>query len=134
VNAILRTNDDSKYLALLNIERFEDGSGYGADLVVRSDGYAGNLKFYFEVAPLERFVQALDRMDDELKGAATLKPNYEEPFVKLEVHKTGAVSVSGELVIHADFTHRLTFGFKTDQTCLAPFARDLRTCLVSQAV
>jgi hypothetical protein len=134
MDAILQTNDDSKYLGLLGIERFEDGSGYCADLVVRSDGFAGNLKFCFEVAPLAQFIEALDRMDRELNGAATLKSNYEEPFVKLEVHKTGAVSVSGELIIHGDYTHCLAFGFKTDQTCLAPFARELRTCLVAQAV
>ena len=134
MDVVLQTNDDAKYLALLNVERFSDGSGFCMQLSVRSEAFAGSMQFCFEPSPLEKFVADLERMDRTLTGDARLKPLYEESQVTLEMTHSGGVVVSGDLVQYAGHTHRLQFGFGTDQTCLAPLIRDLRACLVATAV
>jgi hypothetical protein len=134
MNVVLRTHDDAKYLALLDMERFSDDSGYCADLVVRSDSFAGHMRFCFEPGPLAAFADAVEQMDRDLSGAATLQPLYEETFITLKVDHVGRINVSGELVRYAEHTHRLAFSFTTDQTCLGPLARDLRACMFIPAV
>lgn len=134
MDVVLQTHDDAKYLALLGVERYGDASGYCADLVVRSDAFAGRVRFCFEPGPLATFVDAVERMDRDLAGAATLRPLYEETFVSLDVDHAGRVSVSEELVHYAPHTHRLAFEFQTDQTCLGPLVRDLRACMFAPAV
>ena len=134
MDVLLQTNDDAKYLALLNVERFADGSGFCVQLSVRSDAFAGSIQFCFEPSPLEHFVADLERMDRTLTGSARLKPLYEESKVTFEMLRTGGVAVSGDLVQYGGHTHRLQFGFNTDQTCLAPLIRDLHACLVAAAV
>lgn len=134
LNVVLRTHDERKHLALLEVERYSDASGYCAFLEVRSDNFAGRIRFCFEVEPLRAFIDGIERMDRELAGTATLQSVYEEPWLKLEVDHAGRVSVTGELVWYVDYTHRLRFGFQTDQTCLGPFARDLRACLRAPTV
>lgn len=134
MDVVLRTHDDTKYVGFHGIERYSDASGYCADLVVRSGEFTGRVKFCFEPAPLAGFVDDLEVMDRTLVGEATLRPLYEETFIKLEVRRTGAVRVSGELVRYAEHTHRLQFGFVTDQTCLAPLIRDLRAGMFAPAV
>jgi len=134
MDVLLLTNDDAKYLALLDIQRFGDDAGFRSHLAVRSGDFAGSVHFCFEPAPLKQFVAEIERMNRTLSGRAQLKPLYEDIQITLEVHHTGRVTVSGELVRYAEHTHRLQFGFDTDQTCLAPLARDLHACLLAPAV
>jgi hypothetical protein len=135
MDVVLRTHDDAKYLALRNVKRYGDESGYCVDLEVRSGGFAARVLFCFETVPLARFVTALERMDRDLAGAATLQPLHEDTIViTLALDHAGRVSVSGEIVFHAEHLHRLTFGFETDQTCLGPLVRDLKACMVAPAV
>lgn len=129
MDVILRTHNPEQRLDLLRIERFEDNSGFCCELAVRSYGFGGFARFCFEPEPLRIFCQALASMDRSLSGSATLKPLYEEPFIHLEVSRTGAVTVSGEVSLLQDgLPQKLQFGFRTDQTCLRPFATDLEAC------
>jgi hypothetical protein len=133
MDLILRTNSDDPALALRNVERFADDSGFCAELVVRSRGYAARQLFHFDRSGLQAFVRALEQMDSTLKGAATLQTPYENHFMRLEVDKLGHVCVAGELRDYEASQH-LKFCFRTDQTCLAPFAEELPHCLHLQPV
>ena len=115
------------------MERYSDLSGFGADLVVRTHGYSASLPFAVEPEPFVAFVASLEDMDRLLTGTARLKAIFEDPYIELAVDHTGKVRISGELVAHGSLTQRLQFEFMTDQTVLAPFARDLRSCLSVRA-
>lgn len=128
ISLLPHSNDPN--LILREIKRFADGSGFCCQLQVHSNGFTGQQLFCFEVEPLRQFVAALDEMNCRLTGSARLQPMYEEPYVELEAHsRTGRVTVRGELVVYSAETQRLVFGFDTDQTCLAPLLRALRSCL-----
>jgi|SRR5215208_534221 len=128
MDIVLRTNTEVPYLALLGVER-ASASDYGARLVVRSRGFAGEQRVSFDRASLESFLEGVERMDRTLHGGARLRFELEESIVVFDVARTGAVHVWGELLEHSEFTHHLRFGFGTDQTCLAPLAAALRACL-----
>jgi hypothetical protein len=72
-------------------------------------------------------------MDRSLRGTARLQSIFEDPYIELALDHAGKVRVSGDLVQHGPPTQRLQFEFMTDQTVLAPFARDLRACLSVRA-
>jgi hypothetical protein len=135
MDVILKTNDPDRQLALMQVSRFADDSGFCCELVVRSHGFGASVQFCFEPRALRAFHEAVVRMNRTLTGTAKLKPAYDEPFVSLELLRTGAVMVSGQLSrLEDDTTHVLHFGFRTDQTCLGPFARDLGACFQLAAV
>ena len=134
MDVVLKTNDPERYLALMQIARFADNSGFCCELVVRSHGFGGSMQFCFEPAALVAFHGALQRMDRSLIGSAMLKPMHEDPYIRMELLHTGAVTVSGELSVSDEATHRLIFGFRTDQTCLGPFVRELGACFQLAAV
>jgi hypothetical protein len=92
---------------------------------VRSSGFIGERKFWFEEPEFGTFREHLAAMDRTLSGAAELRTRYEENGFRLEVHATGAVEVSGSLREYGAMDQFLRFGFTTDQTVLAPFVRDL---------
>ena len=73
--------------------------------------------------------EAVARMDRELRGAARLKPLWEDEHVALELTRTGSLWVRGEVRGFALEPQLLQFAFRTDQTALAPFAESLRACL-----
>jgi len=62
----------------------------------------------------------------EMKGTAELKEDYKDQFIKLQISKLGHVLVCGKIEQYSGYTQTLSFGFKTDQTCLAKFGEDLR--------
>jgi hypothetical protein len=135
MDVVLQTNTADLYLGLLGVRRFADGSGFSCELVVRSHGFAGGVEFCPEVARLKEFAAAVAQMDRTLSGTARLHPDYEDGYIELEVTRTGAVIVRGELVDYREAgTHRLQFAFRTDQTCLRPLATDLVACLNMAAV
>ena len=127
MDIILATNTDNPTLQFRNVSRFSDGSGYGAELLVRSRAFSVELPFYFEVEPLRELIANLDEMDKILKRKALLKPMYEDDFIEFEIDEsTGHVEVRGEMFEHSEMPQSLTFEFQTDQTCLAPLVRELK--------
>ena len=129
MDIVLRTNTSDPALALRNVERFADGSGFGAILVVRSRGFGAEQPFHVEPGPVLTFLEALERMDRTLTGSALLKPLYEGHFLELNLDSAGRVTVRGELHEYSALPQRLHFEFETDQTCLAALVADLRACL-----
>ena len=132
MDVILQTHDEH-LLALREIERFSDRSGFCCHLVVRAHGFRAQLRFCVEPEPFRAFVEAVERMDRSLTGSARLKPVFEDPFVEITMLGGGKVKVRGDLVAHGELSQRLTFEFLTDQTVLGPFARDLRACMTAPA-
>ena len=128
MDIVLQTNTTDPALALENVERYADESGFGCELIVRSHGFAARAHFSFERDVFDIFRAAVEAMDRSLEGSARLHPRYEGGFVELTMGQAGAVFVSGEVVRAAEFSQLLRFEFRTDQTCLRPFARDLDAC------
>jgi hypothetical protein len=130
-DVILRTNTSDPALALRDVQRFADGSGFRTLLVVRSRGFGAERSFHVEPGPLVLLIEALERMDRTLSGAALLKPHWEEDFLELQMGRLGRVMVRGELHESSASPQHLRFEFETDQTCLAPLVTDIRACLRS---
>ena len=128
MDIVLRTNKTSPKLEIRDIERFGDGSGFKAYLIVISGGFCAEHRFYFEADSLASFTDALEGMDQTLKGSAKLKPLYEEDYIELEMSTGGHVIVRGELFEYAPESQHLKFEFVTDQTCLSPLVSDLKKC------
>ncbi len=129
MDIVLRTNSEDPFLALRNVQRFSDSSGFGAFLVVRSRGFAAERSFYVEPGPVVTFVEAVEHMDRSLTGTALLKPLYEGDLIELSLDSAGRVMVRGEIYEYSACPQQLRFQFETDQTCLAPLAADVRACL-----
>jgi hypothetical protein len=65
-------------------------------------------------------------MERELAGDARFEEEFEhDQFLCLAMARHGHVLVSGRLRLFSDLPNELSFGFQTDQTCLAPFIHAL---------
>lgn len=128
MDIVLQTNTADPALALENVERYADASGFGCELIVRSHGFSARANFSFERDAFDTFRAAVEAMARSLQGSARLQPRYEPGFIVLTMGPAGAVFVSGEVVRAAEFSHLLRFEFRTDQTCLRPLTRDLDAC------
>ena len=124
----LRTHTSNPSLAFRDLHRWPSSpplpAGWRATLVVRSGPFAAELPFYFDEGVLDEFVVALGEMDRALRGQAILQTPNEEPCIRVVVGQGGQVTVSGLVVQEHGAGQRLEFGFITDQTVLAPLARD----------
>lgn len=131
MDIVLATNTENPFLALTDVERYVDGSGYGCNLLVRSIWLTAVYPFFFEPHPLNEFIAALGKIDRTLKGVAVLKPMWEESYVRLEGDGLGRVRVSGLLIGNDGNDQRVHFEFKTDQTCLPRLIADLTSASLS---
>ncbi|ATC23366.1 WapI family immunity protein [Caulobacter vibrioides] len=125
MDVILATHTDNPFLAMTNIERYADASGYGCNLTVRSAWLSAVYPFHFEPYPLAEFIAALRELDRTLKGQATLKPMWEDHYLRFEGDGIGRVRVSGLLFDCGGNDQQVRFSFEVDQTCLARFVADL---------
>jgi hypothetical protein len=125
----LRTNQPDPSFHLLDVTRFDDGSGYRAVLEVRSRGFEVSTPFYFEPQPLAQFLDELVAMDRALSGSAKLKPLFEDHFLELTLTRRGRIVVRGEVFEYSEHPQHLGFEFETDQTVLKPLIDELRACL-----
>ncbi|MCG7498835.1 hypothetical protein MHO82_18355 [Vibrio sp. Of7-15] len=122
----LLTNNDKLVFEMTNFELF-GGSSFKCRIFVSSRGFGYCGQVYFDNG--QSFVEDIEKMAESIVGSAELKEDYHDHFVKFEVTKIGYVLVSGCFTEYGDFTQNLEFGFKIDQTCLVPFATDLRNVL-----
>jgi len=120
----LRTNDSDCELALCDVIPQDDHPSYGCRLLVRSAGFAADRPFWVERSVVAQFLEQVRAMDRTLTGRALLQPLHEPDRVELELTRTGAVVVSGELG-YAPSDNHLKFSFITDQTCLRPLIAEL---------
>jgi hypothetical protein len=122
----LQTNSDDT-LEMRGIELLEDNSAYQMRLVVSSNGFAGNISLFIEPQQYNEFIDELDTMNTTLSGSATMKPLWEDDYIKIECNTKGQLTVSCELFEHSDLDKYLKLSFMTDQTCLTPFIKDLKS-------
>ena len=131
MDIVLMTNTDNPSFEFRNGERFGDDSGFRVDLWVRSSGLSFELPFYFEKYSLEQFIIGITEMNQTLKGNAVLKPLYEPNIVEFEMNNVGGLWVRGEMTEYTSKLQKVNFEFKTDQSCLAPFLKDLSSFMES---
>ena len=123
---ILATNRTDPALELRDVERFDDGSGFSAELFVVCHGFSAQRHFSFSEGSFRAALKALRQMDEKLQGEARLDLDWEkDQFLQFAVDAHGHVTVSGQLVHPDTDSTRFTFAFETDQTCLAPLLRSL---------
>ena len=123
MNIKLQTNCGNQVLEFVNAERYDDGSGFSAFIKVVSKGFAANVFVTFGEWPMEQFVENLQKCNIELSGEATLKPEWDNWYLKVSITHIGAVVIRGYLY---EPGHELSFVLETDQTCLEPLIRDLK--------
>ena len=119
----LQTNDDNQVLELSEFELFERNS-FKCKLKVWSRGFGFEKNVFFDNAHI--FIDRVEEMANSLTGEAVLTEEYHDHYLKFEVTKLGHVIVSGILIEYSQHEQRLEFGFKTDQTCLKPFSKELK--------
>ncbi len=119
----LQTHDDKKYLELRDISHSK--LNYECTLIVNSNGFAVERKFWFGEFYLENFVKNIKSMNLTLEGEAILREEFEDDFIKLSCDKHGHVYVNGLVVEHSELPQSLEFNFKTDQTCLKALISDI---------
>lgn len=120
MDIVLATNSTDPALALRAIEAFNDGSGIGCILEVRSGWLAASYRLSVEPHPLEVYLAALRKLNDTLTGEAVLKPEWEPQHLRMSGDGLGHILVSGELIEHGPHRQVVRFAFETDQTCLPP--------------
>ena len=125
----LQTYDAAKLVRLSHVEKFGDGSGYRCELTVASNGFSCQRPFFFDDMAVGEAVPALRKMAATLFGKCIIKEQWEDDYLALEVDDMGHVLVSGEIFEHSEFSQRLKFAFRTDQTVLLPFANELQLLL-----
>ena len=119
----LVTNDDSKVLVLSSFSG-NQREPHSCEVEIKSGEFGFCGLFYFD--NFSGFTASIEEMSVKMTGIAELREDYKSQRIKLELTKLGHVSVSGKMEQHGDYIQALSFGFKTDQTCLAQFGRDLR--------
>ena len=127
MDVILQTNTENPRLALLEVKRFRDDSGYSSTLSVLSGGYSATYRFSFEEYSLSEFIASLSKIQELLTGVARLKPMWEPQYIELEASTLGHILVRGELPEHSARRQKLVFEFVTDQTCLMPLISALKS-------
>ena len=114
---ILQTNDEAQVLELRDLGVSD------CVLQVSSGRFSYQGRFYFD--RFDNFISELELLALTLVGTATLREDYNDSYLRLEGATRGRITVSGLLVEHSELGQELRFAFSTDQTCLAPFVRDL---------
>ena len=130
MDIVLATNDSDNVFAVRGL-RPADANAFACHLEICSNGFTARIPFWPERFVLERFLGQLREMDRTLAGEALLQAMWEPQYVRMQLEPTGAIRVSGE--VESGEGNHLRFGWRTDQTVLAPLIRDLERALVSVA-
>jgi hypothetical protein len=120
----LQTNTEDPKLVFLNIEKYEDQSGFGAIIYVVSNGFSAKVFSAFEQWPMSEFISQLQACNKSLFGSATLKSQWDNWFITFTVKNSGQVVVNGMLY---QSEQELKFEFTTDQTCLNSLIKDFKS-------
>lgn len=123
MNIELQTNTEDPALELVNVERYDDRSGFGATINVVSNGFSAKVFCTFGEWPMDEFISQLECCNNSLSGQATLKPEWDNWFISFAVKNNGQVDVGGMLYLEGQ---ELKFEFATDQTCLSPLIKELK--------
>ncbi len=121
----LKTNDERHSLHLTDFEIL--GKSIKCYIVMNSRGFSFEGAVYFDNA--HKFIEELEVMNSELKGATELKEDYKDHYLRLELNELGHLIVSASFVEYSEHSQSLDLEFKTDQTCLPSFIEELKIAL-----
>src|SRR5215831_7675814 len=121
---ILIGNNGADHVSI-NISRQDPKGWYGAEIQVRCNGLAGNIKGSFLKGELSRFAEEIRHLHRDLSGTAPLQPL--EPNITLTLMGDGKGHVAVRGIARNDFARNavLTFEFTIDQTYLTGIADSL---------
>jgi hypothetical protein len=122
----LQTNDPERALRLSSIVRTDSGFdfAYVCRISVRSLGFScDDITFTFGHLELLQFSKTLKEFAAfrDLDALAKLSYRFEDSFVALSMNARGHLRLTGLIETRGEFVQRFEFGFRTDQTVLAPF-------------
>ena len=123
---ILQTNDEEK---LLRLEKLYVVQGYFTfRLRVCSGPYHGVSHFCVSSDHLQAFAEEIGHLNDTLQGKAELNDYDSDAFIIFESTGYGQITIKGQVGgTHQD--HFMKFKFKTDQTTLDPFRKQIHELL-----
>ncbi len=118
----------TEFVELSEIERFDDGSGWRAQIRIGSGEFmCTGRPFYF--SDLGQFGTGLKKIYQEVGGATELRDRYEKEFVRFEMSQRGHLTITGLLMDYGAMERRFQFGFEADQTFLPPFIKSIEAIL-----
>ncbi len=118
----LKTENQESVLKLKNFELFGSGS-LSCEVEIWSRGFGLDKVIFFD--NVDSFLVDLEKISCDLQGEATLKEDHHDHYIKFSINNLGHVSVDGYFIEYSEFEQTLSISFKTDQTCLLPFTKDL---------
>lgn len=106
--------------------RHESDGWVCADAEVRCGPWQGRLRVEFHPGELPRFAEEIERLYNELRGTAVLKPI--EPYIELELSGNGRGGIEVKGIARSQFEVQswLSFHFAIEQTFLPRIAAGLR--------
>jgi len=113
---------------LSHIEKHDDGSGWRAELALRSHPFECS-HFHFDFDHLEKFAESIRRVDQSLSGTARLGHSYERDYIEFSMHTRGRLTVAGLLGQYGDHSQELRFSFGVDQSYLPAFISSIEQVL-----
>jgi len=119
----LLTNDEDKYLSFTNFSLLGRDS-FKCKVNISSRGFKYEKEVYFD--NMNTFIENIEKMSSTLLGETELKEEFNEHFIKFSLTKSGHVIVSASFVEYSDHSQNIFIEFESDQTCLAPLAKELR--------
>jgi hypothetical protein len=122
------TASSTEFVELSDIERFDDGSGYCAQIRIGSGEYAclGRL-FYFD--DLKKFLGDLKEIYRVIGGVAELRTRYEKEYLRFDMGPSGHLNITGMLMDYGGLERVFQFGFVADQSYLPPFLKGIEEAI-----
>ena len=142
----LHSTDRYSRLELQHIQ--PAGDDFGCTMCVESRGFAGQQRFYFNVAMLRQFCDDLGGLNgttfhslpDQRTAAArpdaarvVLKEGYEPDQLAVCENERLGICVSGRLMQHGPPRQELRFSFVVSEPAIVAFQQALRGCLDSSS-
>ena len=99
------------------------------DIRVKSGDFSGLAPCEYDIKKLRKFTAELEEMYDLNRECVDMKDFQYESEIFVKMHKTGRITVSGNIYGGIFGEHSLTFEFEADQTALPPFIKGLKEIL-----
>ncbi len=142
MNILLQSTDGASCLELLDVQPGRED--FGCTMSVKSRGFTGQQRFYFNTAMLRQFCEDLTMLQPTTFQSrqadmsivthsdpvrAVLKEGYEPDQLSVWQDERLGVCVAGRLTQHGPPRQELQFSLVTSEAAIEGFRRDLRRCL-----
>ena len=123
----LQTGSDVDRLLLSEFEKSKHDGDFKCLVTMRSSIFSCERPFIFN--SLDSTIRSLEKMDRGISGEAELRYGREHEMLKFSMNPLGHVVVRGEFFHYGELEQNLKIAFRTDQTVLKFFIRDLKRLL-----